>query len=193
MPFLVCRHIKTNGIQCNSPAMKKQPFCYFHDSFRKRTRGVRSGTAAQAGRAAERMAPILDRDGNFSVEPQGEYPAEPKIGSYTVNTPIDLGLLEDAESVQVAISAVVNALAGFRMQRQRATALLYGLQLAAQNCRNLPEARADADKMLREVEEHEGEPVASPGLKDTEVWIWDADEDDVSDEDDASDDAEQTL
>ena len=25
-----CRHIKSNGIQCGSPALRGAPFCYFH-------------------------------------------------------------------------------------------------------------------------------------------------------------------
>jgi len=47
--------------------------------------------------------------------------------------PIQLNSLEDRESVQVAISVVVNALASGQLDLRRATALLYGLQLASSN------------------------------------------------------------
>jgi hypothetical protein len=29
-----CQHIKTNGTQCGSPALKEKKFCYFHQDFR---------------------------------------------------------------------------------------------------------------------------------------------------------------
>lgn len=28
--YLTCRHIMPNGSKCNSPALRSQPFCYFH-------------------------------------------------------------------------------------------------------------------------------------------------------------------
>jgi hypothetical protein len=30
----VCQHIKTNGTQCGSPALKENDFCFFHDQCR---------------------------------------------------------------------------------------------------------------------------------------------------------------
>ncbi|HEY9138944.1 MAG TPA: hypothetical protein VIM67_11780, partial [Terriglobus sp.] len=50
------------------------------------------------------------------------------------NQALDLGPLEDRTSVQMAISTVLNALAAGRLDKSRATALLYGLQLASTNC-----------------------------------------------------------
>jgi hypothetical protein len=50
---------------------------------------------------------------------------------------IELTALEDRESVQVALSVVINALATGQLDIKRATALLYGLQLAANNARGL--------------------------------------------------------
>ena len=28
--YMECRHIKTNGLRCESPALKGRPFCYYH-------------------------------------------------------------------------------------------------------------------------------------------------------------------
>ena len=28
--YLVCRHIKSNGIRCGSPALRGNAFCYYH-------------------------------------------------------------------------------------------------------------------------------------------------------------------
>jgi hypothetical protein len=50
---------------------------------------------------------------------------------------IELSALEDRESVQVALSVVINALATGQLDIKRATALLYGLQLASNNARGL--------------------------------------------------------
>ena len=30
MPYRLCRHIKTNGLQCHSPALDHGQWCYFH-------------------------------------------------------------------------------------------------------------------------------------------------------------------
>ena len=29
--YMICRHIKTNGLRCQSPALKGARFCYYHD------------------------------------------------------------------------------------------------------------------------------------------------------------------
>jgi hypothetical protein len=36
--YLVCRHIKPNGLRCQSPAMKGHAFCYFHSQSHRATR-----------------------------------------------------------------------------------------------------------------------------------------------------------
>lgn len=68
------------------------------------------------------MLPILDKSGALV----GMEPAPQQT--------LDLGPLEDRTSVQMAISTVLNALAAGRLEQSRATALLYGLQLASTNC-----------------------------------------------------------
>jgi hypothetical protein len=50
---------------------------------------------------------------------------------------IQLTALEDRESVQVALSVVINALATGHLDTKRATALLYGLQLRPHSGRAL--------------------------------------------------------
>ena len=32
----LCRHIRTNGLQCQGVAINGSPFCYFHDRMHKR-------------------------------------------------------------------------------------------------------------------------------------------------------------
>jgi hypothetical protein len=50
---------------------------------------------------------------------------------------LELTALEDPESVQLALSLVINALATGHLETNRATALLYGLQLASINATRL--------------------------------------------------------
>lgn len=38
--FAACRHIKSDGIRCQSPAMRQSDFCYFHVKLHTSTRGA---------------------------------------------------------------------------------------------------------------------------------------------------------
>jgi hypothetical protein len=70
----------------------------------------------------------------------------------------DLGTLEDRVAIQIAISKVVNALATNQIDLKHGRTLLYGLQLASANARNL-EPVPEPHAVVREVH-------PSPGLLD---------------------------
>lgn len=93
MPCYECRHIRTNGHRCRALAMLDTPFCWFHQTIRRRTK-------------KEGPEPILE-----------------------------LPTLEDPESVQLALSDVLCALAAGRINAKSAGTLLYGLQIAGANLR----------------------------------------------------------
>jgi hypothetical protein len=98
---------------------------------------------------------------------------------------IELSALEDRESVQVALSVVINALAIGQLDIKRATALLYGLQLASNNARGLL-TEPFAANVVRAIElSPDGLDLAQPGavieLEDTPLQ-WSGFEDD-NDED----------
>jgi hypothetical protein len=67
---------------------------------------------------------LYDRHANFRHTPA----ATLQPGQH-----IQLNPLEDRGAVQLALSVVINALATGQLEVRRATALLYGLQLASQN------------------------------------------------------------
>lgn len=117
MEYELCRHIKTNGDRCKSPRLQNSAFCFFHKRLHDQHR---KAVAPQHTR--EVMLPVLDKSGTLV----GMEPAPSQT--------LDLGPLEDRASVQMAISTVLNALASGRLEQSRATALLYGLQLASTNC-----------------------------------------------------------
>ena len=88
----LCRHIKTNGRRCQSPALSESAYCYFHS---------RVHTMAKA------KSTIWDN--------------------------INLPVLEDSASIQVAISQIVGGLLSSRLDARRTGLLLYALQIASQN------------------------------------------------------------
>jgi hypothetical protein len=94
-----CQHVKVNGTQCGSPALRWRRQCFFHERIRRE----RAKIAAQA------MGPRA----------------------------FDLPLLEDANSVQVALMKVIQMLGSGRMDHKTAGLMLYALQTASVNLRNV--------------------------------------------------------
>jgi len=92
-----CQHIKVNGTQCGSPALRRRRHCFFHDRIRRE----------QAKIAADTSAPRR----------------------------FQLPLLEDANSVQVALMKVIQMLGSGRMDHKTAGLMLYALQTASANLR----------------------------------------------------------
>ena len=93
-----CQHVKVNGTQCGSPALRSRRYCFFHDRIRRE----------QAKIAA-----------NASAQPKFDFP-----------------LLEDANSVQVALMKVIQMLASGSVDHKTAGLILYALQTASANLRN---------------------------------------------------------
>jgi hypothetical protein len=85
-----CQHIKTNGTQCGSPALKKRRFCHFHQKWREQTI---------------------------------------RVDRHSIKMPV----LEDADSVQVALMEILRLVLRQRIDPKRAGLLLYGLQTASAN------------------------------------------------------------
>ncbi len=153
MQYELCRHIKTNGLQCKGAALAGGIWCYFHHRLHQRHSAFR--------------------------------PTQATRGYLIPGQHIELTALEDRESVQVALSVVINALATGQLEIKRATALLYGLQLASNNARGL-HTEPYATNTVRAIEPSpDGLDLAQPGavveLEDTPLR-WEGFEDD-NDED----------
>jgi hypothetical protein len=108
----ICRHIKTNGERCGSPALRDHAFCYFH----------RNLTARHPKPAPDPIPTLI-------------HPFDPtrELQVATTQPTLNLPPLEDRESIQLAASMVIGALARNILDTKRATALLYGLQVASAN------------------------------------------------------------
>jgi hypothetical protein len=94
-----CQHVKVNGVQCGSPALRRRANCYFH------TR----------------------------VEYERELAVEKSPGKRSFGFP----LLEDANSVQVALMKVIQMLGSGALDHRTAALMLYGLQTASTNLRHI--------------------------------------------------------
>jgi hypothetical protein len=152
MKLDLCRHIKTNGLRCKSPAVTETVYCYFHTRLHRH---------------------------HAAFRPQGEAARYVIAGQH-----VQLLALEDRESVQTALSVVINALALGQLETRRATALLYGLQLAAINSAKL-NTQPYAPNIVRSIDPStEGLDLAQPG---TTIEILDQPENEDEDEDDEED------
>jgi hypothetical protein len=92
-----CQHIKVNGTQCGSPALRRNRLCYFHKTWQ----GSRIALGANRARRASAV--------------------------------FDLPLLEDANSIQLALMQVMRLILSGQLDGKTAGLLLYALQTASSN------------------------------------------------------------
>jgi hypothetical protein len=103
---------------------------------------------------------------------------------------IQLSALEDRESIQVALSLVINALATGALDTRRATTLLYGLQLASSNAAHLNLAPYAPDVVRTAESTPDGLDLAEPGATLDLAHLALQNQDD-EDEDEEEEDDEQ--
>src|SRR5258708_6636825 len=148
MQYPLCRHIKTYGLQCQSPSLSSGDWCYFH------TR-------------------LLQRHTSFRHTPATR-------GYLIPGQHIELTALEDRESVQVALSVVINALATAHLEPNRPPALLYGPRLPSMTPARL-QLKPYAPDVVRTLQSTpDGLDLAEPGA--TLTFLPDEDEDEEENE-----------
>jgi hypothetical protein len=131
MTYLLCRHIRTTGLQCQAPALTGGIHCFFHDRLYQRHSAFRFTPATR--------------------------------GYLLPGRDIQLAPLEDRESIQVALSVVINALATGNLETKRATTLLYGLQIASSNSARLHHNGHDPELVRTAETTPDGLDLADPG------------------------------
>jgi hypothetical protein len=107
--YPLCWHVHANGALCQSPALKRQRYCYFH--LRERQRREVLFQARQAASHTLKDADVFDT--------------------------LDLPMLEDANAIQVAASTMFHALGTRQIRPRRAALMLYALQIAHANLRGV--------------------------------------------------------
>lgn len=101
-----CQHLKVNGTQCGSPALRRNRFCYFHKRHHE-----------------ERIALHLD---HLKTDRLKDERSRRRIM-------IDLPVLEDANSIQVSLMQIMRLLIAGQLDGKIAGLLLYALQTASAN------------------------------------------------------------
>ena len=133
--FAVCRHLKTNGRRCQSPALTGGALCFFHRNLHQTHR--RPPTA-------EKLMSTWQEETIQSFRDGGEDPLA-IARAYPKQNEIEFPALEDAESVQLATSMLFQAIATGQIHFKRARLLLYTLKIAAINQRALARSLAASD------------------------------------------------
>jgi hypothetical protein len=121
MPSVYCRSILTSGERCCASAMRGHHHCYFHSNL-----NTRHGRALRRAAAEAQETVLTPRNG---AEGQLLAPPDPSF---------DFPALEDRTAIQLALSMLISALGRGAIQPGRATAILYGLQVASSNVRDFP-------------------------------------------------------
>jgi len=65
-----CQHIKVNGTQCGSPALRRNRFCYFHKCHHEERIALAADRAKSAGRSRRRAAidlPVLEDANSIQI------------------------------------------------------------------------------------------------------------------------------
>ena len=159
--YPICRHIKTNGRRCQSPAVHRGTYCHFHRTLHDaHTKGFPPPNAL-GFMPTEHIEKMLSY-GEPLAELAKAFPSPSRM---------TLPPLEDAESVQVAISLIFSDMASGRVEHTRARSLLYALQLASYNFRTLAmiqaahaaQPRTEDPMAHRVVRSRQGHTLAAPG------------------------------
>jgi hypothetical protein len=145
--ILRCTHIKTNGTQCGSPAVRGRRFCFFHKNWH-----------------GERI-------------PLGALPAANLNPSFT------LPVLEDADSIQVALMQVMRLILARQIDPKMAGLLLYALQTASVNLRHTELEPRPRERVVIDP--------ASAGDALLGEHLWRNDDFEAADEEDEDTDAEE--
>lgn len=101
-----CQHIKVNGTQCGSPALRRNRFCYFHKRHHD-----------------EQIVINLDRAKNDRA----------KDARRRYKIAIELPVLEDANSIQISLMQIMRLIVSGQLDTKTAGLLLYALQTASSN------------------------------------------------------------
>src|SRR6266478_6390901 len=90
-----CAHIKTNGTQCGSPALREQRYCFFHEKWQRQQITLKT------------EPPPHQTIGQATNQITGQTTGQTASQTTNDQPGFTLPLLEDADSVQVALMQVI--------------------------------------------------------------------------------------
>ena len=115
-----CQHIKVNGTQCGSPALKEKQFCYFHTQCR---------------------------------------PVPLKSEGFLRDGEILLPAFEDATSIQFTLRQIMQLVLEKKMEERTARLLLYALQIASSNLKQMQAEKPRPTQVVVEPEKVSETPI----------------------------------
>jgi hypothetical protein len=137
-----CRHVRTNSDRCSAAAIKGSHWCFFHGRLHDQQlqRAERVTREVERRSKYARTRPRL-ADGTFAPREDASdrecIPAEPNSAELPEFIPLQLPAPEDSASIQLALIEVIQSLAAGQIKPRRAGLLLYGLQVASANAKNV--------------------------------------------------------
>jgi hypothetical protein len=148
-----CRHVRPSSDRCNAAAIKGNHWCYFHARLHEQ-QAQQAKRIAQEAERRSRDASRQPRLANGTFAPPQETidkancavssATQPGASDPSAETrhqpepiPLHLAAVEDSASVQLALIEVLQSLAANQLDPRRAGLLLYGLQVAAANAKNV--------------------------------------------------------
>jgi hypothetical protein len=148
-----CRHVLPSSDRCHAAAIKGSHWCYYHARLHFQQTQRQAQESERRSREARRKPRLAD--GTFAPPEEtidhGTYPVGstetgchpeqsegPAAGPHFRETiPLELPPVEDSASIQLALIQVIQALAAEQLDPRRAGLLLYGLQVASANAKNV--------------------------------------------------------
>jgi hypothetical protein len=150
-----CRHVRTDSDRCHAAAIKGSHWCYFHARLHEQQAQQAERLAQEAERRSRDASRQL-RLPNGTFAPREEtvdqgysvgsaetechpQPSEGPAGGprSPESLPLQLPAVEDSASIQLALIEVLQALACNQLDPRRAGLLLYGLQVASANAKDV--------------------------------------------------------
>jgi hypothetical protein len=154
----LCRHIKTNGHRCQSPALTGETFCFFHARLHRDHRAAL--TAQQIVSSwGEGMAEAMITAGDDPLQIARAFPGQNEF---------HFPPLEDAESIQFAASMLFHAIAQGHVHLGRARILLHILHIANSSHRRVVASPCDPAEIVRRMDRTpDGVPLAPADNNDS--------------------------
>jgi len=175
MPTVICRHIRTNGLRCGSPTLRERPYCFHHEHAHRHARSL-----------VHKLDPNVPPSIIHSMQTDPGYmQREPLMAQYHSLKPGPITLsfppLEDRQSIGVALSMVLSALAQKRIDAKEATPLIYGLQVASANAKGF-RGFSEADAVTEITVDEYGDELAPDQDPIEKEYYEDSDDEDAAKE-----------
>lgn len=154
----LCRHIKTNGLRCQSPALTGETFCFFH---------ARLHHDHPAPLTAQKIVNTWNEGMVEAMISVGDDPMQ-IARAYPKQNEFNFPPLEDAESIQLAASMLFHAISLGVIHLGRARILLNLLKIANSSHRLATASPQDLSETVREIDRSSaGLPLAQQEARST--------------------------